>query len=69
MRARDRRAIAFWIVSTLVIATVTFLLTANVLALAGIVGAYNVWLLTRPRMVRVFRRLRGVPDWSGYFMN
>ena len=53
----------------MVIATATFLLTGNFLALIAIVGAYNVWILTRPRMVRVFRRLRGIPDWSGYFMN
>lgn len=53
----------------MVIATVTFLLVDNFLVLIGIVGAYNVWILTRPRMVRVFRRLRGIPDWSGYFTN
>jgi len=24
-------------------------------------------VLTRPRMLRVYRRLRGEPDWGGYF--
>jgi hypothetical protein len=69
MRARDRRAIGFWLSSTVVVGLVAYLLSGDLLVFAGIVAAYNAWILTRPRMVRVFRRLRGDPDWSGYFKN
>lgn len=67
MRARDARAIAFCAVSTILLALAVYVLTLNPLATAALTGAYAVWLLTRPRMQRVIRRLRGEPDWSGYF--
>ena len=41
----------------------TFLVTV------ALAGSYLVWLLTRPRMMRLMRRARGAPDWSGYFRN
>jgi hypothetical protein len=36
---------------------------------AVVAGAYAAWLLTRPRMIRVFRRLRGdtILEWGGYY--
>jgi hypothetical protein len=69
MRARDVRAIAFWLTSSLVLLGLVYVLLRNPLAALAVTGAYNAWLLTRPRMIRVFRRLRGEPDWSGYFKN
>ena len=69
MRARDVRAIAFCVVTVaLLFAALMVLLHIYLVALA-LTGAYAVWLLTRPRMVRVIRRLRGDPDWSGYYDN
>jgi hypothetical protein len=69
MRPRDVRAIAFWIVTSVVLLVGVFVLTGRgVLPAVALTGAYNLWLLTRPRMRRVFRRLRGeTVDWSGYF--
>lgn len=69
MRPRDVRAIAFWIVSTLLLVAVTGLLLRSYVISLALAAAYNAWLLTRPRMIRVFRRLRGEPDWSGYYQN
>lgn len=69
MRARDVRAITFCTVSTLVLLVGATLLTGSYLVSLALTGAYDAWLLTRPRMLRVFRRLRGEPDWSGYFDN
>jgi hypothetical protein len=70
MRPRDARAILFWIATT-----VALILAVEAVVhrwvLAGIAAAaYNAWLLSRPRMIRVFRRLRG-ERWErtgGYFI-
>jgi uncharacterized protein (DUF58 family) len=59
MRPRDVRAILFWIATS--IALFLALETAFhhwVMALLA-TAVYNAWLLSRPRMVRVFRRIRG----------
>jgi hypothetical protein len=69
MRARDLRAIAFCAVTTLAVLAVCFLATKNYLASVGLAAAYAAVVFTRPRMLRVFRRLRGDPDWSGYYKN
>jgi hypothetical protein len=69
MRARDVRAIGFFIVSTLILLAGSFFLLRSILVSLAMTGAYDAWLLTRPRAIRVFRRLRGEPDWSGYFDN
>jgi len=69
MRARDVRAIAFCAVTTVAVLAVCFLATRNYLASVGLAAAYAAVILTRPRMLRVFRRMRGDPDWSGYFKN
>jgi hypothetical protein len=71
MRLRDARAILFWIVTSLALFLAFeagfHLWLLSVLAVA----AYNAWLLSRPRMVRVFRRLRGerYERTSGYFID
>jgi len=67
MRARDVRAIAFCVVSTLALAVVTHVLFESEIITLALTAAYSIWLITRPRMQRIFRRIRGGPDWSGYF--
>ncbi|HEV2531235.1 hypothetical protein [Phenylobacterium sp.] len=70
MRARDVRAIAFWLTSSLVLLVGAYLVSRSVIASVALTGAYNAWLLTRPRMRRVVRRLRGeTVDFSGYYMD
>lgn len=69
MRPRDVRAIAFCIVTTLAVLGGALLIVKSYVASLALTAAYAAWLLTRPRMQRVIRRLRGEPDWSGYFDN
>ena len=69
LRPRDARAIAFCVVTIAALAAVSFLLSQNYLLALGLAGAYAALVLTRPRMLRVYRRLRGEPDWGGYFKN
>ena len=70
MRARDVRAIAFWVASSLVILVGVYLATSSVIAAAALTAAYNAWLLTLPRMRRVLRRLRGeTVDFSSYYLD
>lgn len=69
MRARDARALLFCATSTALLLVVTYLVLRSTLIAGGLTAAYLVLLLTRPRMRRVLRRLRGEPDWSGYFKN
>ena len=59
MRPRDAHAILFWIVTTLLL-ILALQAVGHRWVLTGIAAAaYNAWLLSRPRMIRVFRRLRG----------
>ena len=70
MRPRDVRAIAFWLLSSLVLLVGVYLGLRSVIAAAALTGAWNAWLLTRPRMRRVFRRLRGeTTDFTGYYLD
>lgn len=70
MRARDVRAITFWLTSSLVLLFGCYAATRSVIASAALLAAYNAWLLTRPRMRRVFRRLRGESmDFTGYYID
>ena len=69
MRARDMRAIAFCVVTTTALAVGLYLATGDMLATVAATLAYAIFVMTRPRMIRVVRRARGVPDWSGYFRN
>jgi hypothetical protein len=45
----------------------TMFLLHNLVVSVALTIAYAAWLLTRRRMLRVFRRLRGEPDWSAYY--
>jgi hypothetical protein len=69
MRARDVRAITFCAVSIAGLFVLLLLVTRNYLVTLGATAAFAALVLTRPRMLRVFARLRGAPDWSGYFEN
>ncbi|WP_374469500.1 hypothetical protein [Phenylobacterium sp.] len=69
MRPRDVRAILFCAVTTLLLFVVSALIFHNWLVTLGLTGAWAAFVLTRPRMLRVMRRMRGEPDWSGYFRN
>jgi hypothetical protein len=70
MRSRDLRAILFWIATTLLLIVALQAVVHRWLVTGLAAAAYDAWLLSRPRMVRVFRRLRG-ERWertSGYFI-
>lgn len=72
IRARDFRAILFCVVTSLLIAAGVFLVAHSVIVAAALTGAWLAWLLSRRRMRRVIRRLRGEPEddgWGGYFRN
>ena len=69
MRARDVRAIGFCAVTIIGLFAAVLAVTRSVVVALGLTCAYASWLLTRARMIRVIRRLRGDPDWSGYFEN
>jgi hypothetical protein len=68
MRERDVRAIAFCVLSSAAVVVVAQALLRHWLPVLALVSAYEAWLLTRPRMIRVMRRLRGERvEWSSYF--
>ena len=69
MRARDVRAIAFCFVSMAALLVGALAFTHSLMISLALTAAYGALVLTRPRMLRVYRRLRGEPDWSGYFDN
>ncbi|HEY8615172.1 hypothetical protein [Phenylobacterium sp.] len=69
MRARDLRAILFCAATTVLLFAVSGLAFRNWLVTLALTGAWAAFVLTRPRMLRVMRRLRGEPDWGGYFKN
>jgi hypothetical protein len=59
MRPRDARAILFWIASSIALVVALEAVLHNWMLVGITVAVYNAWLLSRPRMIRVFRRLRG----------
>jgi len=69
MRTRDVRAISFCVITTAGLMVLLTAITGQYVASLGLTSAYAAFILSRPRMIRVFRRLRGAPDWSGYFDN
>lgn len=70
MRARDVRAITFWLGTSFVLLVGGYLASHSVIVAVAITGAWNAWLLTRARMRRVFRRLRGeTTDFTGYYLD
>lgn len=69
MRARDVRAIGFCLVSTLVLLVGSWVILGSLMISLALAAAWAAWAFTRPRMLRVYRRLGGEPDWSGYIDN
>jgi hypothetical protein len=69
MRARDVRALAFCAITTLLLLGGSYLLLQSALISLALTAGWLALVLTRPRMQRVIRRLRGEPDWNGYFKN
>ena len=72
MRPRDVRAILFWTVSTAVLILLSQALLHRWVLTGVAAAAYNAWLLSRPRMIRVFRRLSGQRTgerYGGYFQD
>ena len=69
MRPRDIRAITFCAVTISGFLVVAVVLFGSGWTAFAITGAYAAWLLTRPRMIRVMRRLRGqeVSSWGAYY--
>ena len=71
LRPRDIRAIIFCAVTIFIIFVGGAILLPNLLAALAITVAYALFILTRPRMIRVMRRIRGLDEgnWSGYYRN
>jgi hypothetical protein len=70
MRARDVRALAFVGATSLMLLALTFLLSKSVIASSALTAAWLAFALTRPRLRRVMRRLRGEDDgWTGYYQD
>jgi hypothetical protein len=68
MRARDLRAIAFCLSTTVGLLVLVRSASGSWIAAVALALAYAVWMFTRPRMVRVMRRMRGEHlERSGYF--
>ena len=67
LRRRDIHAIAFCVVTIPAVVLLVHLVAGLVAGLIG-GGLYALWLLTRARMIRVIRRLRGetVGGWENY---
>ncbi len=59
MIMRDVRAILFCIVSTIVVAVIAFVMLKSVLLAVIFAVVFDAWILTRPRMIRVGRRILG----------
>jgi hypothetical protein len=70
MRSRDVRAIIFLLATSAAVFGMSWLGTHNLIAASALTAAYGVWLLTRPRMRRVLRRLRGeTVDFTSYYQD
>ena len=68
MRPRDVRAIVFLLATSAAVFGMSWLATHNLIAASALTAAYDVWLLTRPRLRRVLRRLRGeTVDFTSYY--
>jgi hypothetical protein len=68
MRRRDVHAIAFCATTIAAVLVGALVVLQPIPAIAAVAG-YSLFILTRPRMIRVFRRLRGDTgwDWSDYY--
>ncbi len=69
IRRRDIHAVAFCLVSISAVCGIIALVSGNWIYTLAVTGIFTAWLLTRARMVRVIRRLRGetVGGWSDYY--
>ena len=70
IRARDARALAFCMLTIPLVYFAASRLLDGGLATAATTGAYACLVLTRPRMIRVYRRLAGQRlERSSYYRN
>jgi hypothetical protein len=70
MRSRDVRAIIFLFATSLAVFGMSWLAAHKLIVACALTAAYDVWLLTRPRMRRVVRRLRGeTVDFTSYYQD
>ncbi|HTK33859.1 MAG TPA: hypothetical protein VL358_01060 [Caulobacteraceae bacterium] len=70
IKARDMRAIAFCIATIALVMAAAFQLFGSWLPTGASTAAYAVWILTRARMIRVYRRLGGESvERSSYYRN
>ena len=75
LRRKDVRAIAFCALSIATVFVIVFMIADRFLPqpiYAAPLGlTFALWLLTRARMMRVWRRLRGEspPGWGNYYRN
>lgn len=67
MRRRDAQAIIFCAACVTAVFTVSFALSRSLVVSLPLTAACAAFVLTRPRIKRVRKRLRGAPDWSGYY--
>jgi hypothetical protein len=70
LRARDIRALVFVGASSLALLVGTYFALRSVIVAAALTAAWLAWVLTRPRLRRVIKRLRGESDgWTGYYLD
>jgi hypothetical protein len=70
LRARDVRAIVFCIATIALVAVVASRSLDTWPPAAALTSAYAIWLVTRPRMLRIVRRLGGQRiERSRYYIN
>lgn len=69
LRSRDVRAILFCVLSATLLAGALLAWLPHPAIDLGLVAAYILYLLSRPRMRRVMARLQDKPSWRGYFRN
>ena len=70
MRGRDVRAIAFVALTSLFLLVSAYAASRSVIGASALTAAWLAFALTRPRMRRVMRRLRGEDDgWTGYYQD
>jgi hypothetical protein len=70
IKPRDARALAFCAVTIALVYLAVSRFFHNELASVAATGAYGCFILTRPRMIRVYRRLTGQRvERSSYYRN
>ena len=71
MRQRDVQLMAIWFCSTFALFLFGLMMRHAFLTTIGLMCAYQTWFFTRPRTLRVVRRLCGeeLERKQGYFIN